>query len=180
MNWLKRLKPVGKAAFVGVATLMLLRTISAVSPYSLVYNVTPSIPKGFYKATVVKPTELVRGDLACFPYSAPQWAKDRAYLPEGMELCKPLVGLPGDRIEREGDRIFLITPQSTKRQLLATVSPVDSKGRAMPLDALPEGTLSATQFVFISNRVPNSYDSRYYGVIPTHIVRTRITPLYTW
>ncbi len=145
------------------------------SPYGLSYNPSPSLPLGLYWDTPV-PRELHRGELACFPYVPPVWAAARDYLPPAAQICKIVMGVAGDHILRNGRSIFICHQGSCISGGL--ILKADSKGRPAVPAALPS-VIPAGEYYMGSTRVPNSFDSRYLGLIPYSSMTRAIHPVIT-
>lgn len=175
----KHLVALAKTAFVAVAAYAAFSTYSRVSPYSLVWNRTASIPLGVYLAKELRGSAIERGELGCFDYAAPDWARERHYFPDGFRLCKPVVGMPGDVIERDGATLRLRV-QGADAVTVGTYASTDSRGRPMPQDALSTGAVPEGSLLLVAGAHANSLDSRYLGLIPARAVRLRLTPLLTW
>jgi len=176
-----RLLVLVKTAFVAFVAYSCFTTYSRVVPYSLVFNRTESIPIGLYWAEDIRASKLSRGDIACFPYATPDWAKDRRYLPDGLTVCKPVAGLPGDMVKREGNKLFVSyaeTPQVSK--MLGEYATHDSRKRPLPQDMLPMGAVPEGTLLMVAGAHANSLDSRYVGYIPAYTIQRRIHPIYTW
>ena len=160
---------------VGCATVALMS--DALGLYT---NVTPSIPKGLYRATRVKPQ---RGTivLACIPRAMAVWAKQRGYIPPGgcpggvMPLGKIVVGVPGDTI------VVSSTGTLVNGQLLVNSQPLDRDRRGQSLPHYPFGTyILGTCDYWLESTHPRSFASRYIGPIPTADLLTALTPIWTW
>lgn len=149
-------------------------------PFSFVWNRTPSIPMGLYFAKERQGEAIERGQLACFAFKTPDWAQGRKYFPDGAKLCKPVVGMPGDTIVREGNEIQVRTPGGrvlTAGKLAAT----DSKGRPLPQDVLTPGqTIPFGMYLLAAPRHATSSDSRYLGLISLDRLSHRVWPLITY
>ncbi|MCC5609596.1 S26 family signal peptidase [Nostoc sp. CHAB 5834] len=144
-------------------------------PFSIGWNHTASIPKGLYLVEDYKNTTLERGQLVCFKYAAPAWAKDREYMREGTKLCKPIVAIAGDSYKVVGDKLEI-----RKEGLPLKTEPiahVDSKGRHIPV-ALNEGLLARGEMLVISQAGANGLDSRYLGVLTQYQVTSVIKPIF--
>jgi len=155
--------------------LAVLLILDAVSPIGLSYNHSKSLPRGIYwHRPVARP--LHRGQLVCFPFVAPEWVKTRRYFPEGTLLCKSVLGLPGDRIVRSGSETTICEIDSC---LSAGASLAhDSQGRPLPELDLPS-IIPPGRLFLSSTRVPNSFDSRYLGLIAESALVHETHPLIT-
>jgi conjugative transfer signal peptidase TraF len=175
-----KLVVLAKTALVTAAAFSLFSLYSSYVPYSLVWNRTPSIPMGVYLSEEVTPSQLVRGNLACFAYAPAAWALERKYFPVGVALCKPVMGVAGDVVQHDGDKLFVIPAGTTQPQLLGEYTQTDSAHRPLPQDALSNGAIPQNAFLMVAGAHKNSLDSRYLGLIPAAQVQRRIHPLYTW
>ena len=146
------------------------------SPWRLGYNRTDSLPLGLYLAHRA-PQALERGDYVCFRYREPSWAVGR-YLPDGAQLCKEVLGLPGDTVLQEQNALYLV--HGGKRAPLGSLLSADSKGRAVPVQSWGTTVIPPGQFYLGSTRIPTSFDSRYLGLISQSDILARIYPLLTF
>lgn len=145
-------------------------------PYSIGWNTTASIPTGLYFAENYHGQAPKRGELLCFRYEVPTWAKGRGYAAPGQRFCKPVAGLPGDVLTQEGTRLTVAHSDGTSHSY--QLRPQDSKGRELPQDALPSGPIAAGSYLLISDYKPNSLDSRYLGLIAQSRFTDQVWPLW--
>lgn len=148
-------------------------------PFSLVYNRTASIPKGLYFAEQVSASALNRGDITCFAYHAPEWAKERRYFPEGFRLCKPIAGLAGDRVALDGHAVWL-EREGHSRIRLGEFASRDTAGRPLPTGVLQAGVIPEGKALLIAGAHANSFDSRYLGLFNSQEFSLKLTPLLTF
>lgn len=144
-------------------------------PYGLSINPSPSLPMGLYWDGPA-PKTLHAGELACFSYAPPQWAIARHYYKPGVNFCKWVLGVPGDTIIKKGRAISIC--HAGQCISAGVVMKTDSEGRPIFAAALPR-VIPAGEYYFGSTRVPNSYDSRYLGLIDATTVTRVIHPLFT-
>ena len=136
----------------------------------VVWNASASAPIGLYR---VVPGTPQRGDLVLVrtPRSIETLAGTRHYLPAGVPLVKHIAAGGGDRVCAAGGTIF-INGQPVVRQLDA-----DRAGRLLPrwtgCRALAQGE------VFLLNMPEESFDSRYFGPVPTANIIGRLVALWT-
>lgn len=147
-------------------------------PYSLAYNVTPSIPVGLYLAKEATVSDVKVGDLVCIQHALPDWAASRRYLPPGIKLCKYLAAKSGDIVDREGDALRVHAP-SGESGYSVEMAHVDSKGRELPQDALRNGPVPEGFVLVLAPDNARSLDSRYLGYIPEEEIVQQIWPLAT-
>lgn len=148
---------------VGIATVSLLDMGRVRFMPRLLYNVTPSVPVGWYWIREQKDPQ--KGELVLFhvPEKWQNLAESRGYIGPHIPLLKPVFALEGDTVCRTGGRI---TVNGTE---VAIALSHDSLGREMPVW---EGclTLKQGEFFALNPDVQASFDSRYYGALNTDII----------
>jgi conjugative transfer signal peptidase TraF len=135
----------------------------------LVLNASPSVPPGLYR---VDPGPVRRGDLVLtrLPRGVAELAYRRGYLPKGVYLIKFVLGVAGDQVCRLGDRIFV------RGMLVVRALPRDSVRRPMPSWHGCRRLASGDLFLLAANL--QSFDSRYFGVVPARDVVGRAVLLW--
>jgi conjugative transfer signal peptidase TraF len=143
-------------------------------------NFTPSLPRGLYRAVGGPPA---RGSIviACVPPDIAPLALERRYLWRGdcrggvVPVGKVVLGAAGDTIALTAAGL------SVNGQAVPNSRPVarDSRGRPMP--HYPYGThvLGPGELWLFSPFHPLSFDSRYFGPVPSAGVRSRLAPVWT-
>jgi len=137
----------------------------------LLWNASASAPIGLYR--VMPSTPLQRGDMVLLrtPGSVRDLAAERGYLPLAVPLVKRVAALAGDRVCAVGDDLF-INGEWVARRLKR-----DPLGRPLPHW---QGCHRLGDEVFpLMAEVPNSFDGRYFGAVPTSAVIGRLVPLWT-
>lgn len=131
-------------------------------------NFTPSYNLGLWQIVALD-REARAGDriFICPPKGeVVDLALERQYLPRGLcssgsgPLIKTVTAVAGQSVEIAGQVVIDGTPLHSSRVLTA-----DAEGRAMPVYAggiIPDGT------VFLHSEFVGSYDSRYFGPLPTN------------
>jgi conjugative transfer signal peptidase TraF len=133
-------------------------------------NVSRSEPLGLYVRTGSTPSP---GQLAAFRPPGAVRAYVAASLPEigPGGILKTVVGGAGDLACVSGDQLRL------NGRVLGPVLRRDRHGRAPPrwtgCRALEDG-----EYLVFSDRIPNSFDSRYYGPIPSADLIGAYAPLW--
>lgn len=130
-------------------------------------NVTESAPTGIWRVNPITIGQLQRGDAVAFcPPDVDVVREMRAhgFLPPGscpsgsIPLLKAIIGLPGDTV----------TIKSSKPMLVNGL-PIPNTIQHPNMPPWPAGTYSVGpgEIWVASSYSPNSFDSRYYGPVPT-------------
>ena len=142
---------------VTIASLLTMAVASTnILPLKLVYNGSASAPTGFYR---VDRMPARRGDYVLI--EPPEWLKNlievRHYLPPGIPLIKQIAATKGDLVCRWNNRIFI------NGILAADAKTKDKNGWQLPRW---QGChqLQDHQF-FLLQPHPESFDSRYFGIV---------------
>jgi conjugative transfer signal peptidase TraF len=137
----------------------------------LIWNASASVPVGLYRMQPVRTPNV--GDLVAV--APPKWLAgylaERHYLPLGTPLLKHVAAIAGQRVCRTGVRI------TVDGRHLGNAQPRDRSGRALPVwqgcRRVPRGA------VFLMNhKVPDSFDGRYFGLLPAATIIGDLTPLW--
>ncbi|CDX12619.1 Peptidase S26, conserved region [Mesorhizobium plurifarium] len=140
------------------------------SPW-LVWNASASAPVGLYRVVAGNPA---RGDLvlARAPDFVADLAAQRGYLPRNVPLVKHVAALPREHVCAFNEAIIIGGKIVARR--LAT----DSQGRTLPWwnDCR---ALSGNEVFLLNGGAPRSFDSRYFGPVPTQNIIGRLVPLWT-
>lgn len=143
-------------------------------------------PPGIYRSFVLRPgNTLARGELVlvCLPETLARFALERGYLARGAGC--------GDGIEPVGKRIGALvgdTVQLAPDYVAVNGTPLpnsasrvrDSRGRNVPHVAFGTHAVKADEVWLFGEADPRSWDSRYFGPVPTSAVRAKLTPVITW
>ena len=136
----------------------------------LVWNASASLPIGLYR---ILPGGPRRGDLVLVrpPENAAILADHRGYLPAGVPLVKRIAAVGGDRVCAVGGVVF-INGQIVAHQLSA-----DRAGRPLPRGSGCK-VLGGDE-IFVLADAADSFDSRYFGPVPTTTIIGRLVALWT-
>ncbi|AQQ05400.1 hypothetical protein B0E33_18990 [Roseibium algicola] len=137
-------------------------------PLKLVYNGSASAPAGYYWVDQLpaKPGDHV---LIEPPDAIRKLIEDRLYLPRGVPLIKEIAASNGDTVCRL-DRDVLINGMT-----VAHARATDKKGR--PLPNWKGCHLLAENQIFLLQQHPDSFDSRYFGIVERSRILGRATRL---
>jgi conjugative transfer signal peptidase TraF len=138
----------------------------------LIWNASASTPIGLYAVQGADPlfvTELVA---VRPPEPLASLLAERGYLPKGAPLLKHILALPGQTICRTG---AVVTVDGTA---MGQALERDRAGRPLPVW---QGCLVvSTGEVFLMNWLSeDSFDGRYFGVLPAAAIVGRAEPLWT-
>ena len=141
-------------------------------PPRLIWNATASAPIGLYE--VRSQVTFARGELVLV--RPPQWvrifAAARGYLPNTVPMVKRIAAENGDIVCRERDAITI------NHRVVAHALLADREGRALPAwsgcHRLGEGKI-----FLLMDGVRASFDSRYFGPVPTTAIVGKAVPLWT-
>jgi conjugative transfer signal peptidase TraF len=160
------------------ASLLMLGNLIAVAGLRL--NFTPSMPLGIYRFAAVSVREIHRGMLVavCAPSRAAQLGRRRGYVSRGAcaENCEPLLktvaAIAGDDVT--------ISPSgvNVNGRILRDSRPlaIDRAGR--PLLSWPRGHFHiARGAIWLHADHERSWDSRYWGPVPTRNVLAKAVPV---
>jgi conjugative transfer signal peptidase TraF len=136
----------------------------------LLYNPSPSLPIGYYLRASAPPA---RGRIIAFHVPAPGRAYATAHIPYVVRgaIIKPVVAAAGDRV-CTGDQLKI------NDHIVASIAKLDRQGRPLP-QWRDCRVLRRDEYFVFSNRIPNSFDSRYYGPVAQSDVISTFRPLWT-
>lgn len=155
-----------------LSTMLGLKALSGQIAFSLVLNLSTSMPAGVYR--IIPARQLQRGMLVLF--SLPDKAKrplvNREWLNMDMPLLKPVAAIPGDAVCV--NKMVVVNGRE-----LGGVFTSDSRGR--PLTA-GKGcyVVSENAFLPLSLHSAHSYDGRYFGEVSQESILGEAVPVVTW
>lgn len=145
--------------------------------------VSESMPRGVYYSHAFS-GQALRGDTveACLPTAISSFARRRGYLAAGIfcddgvqRIVKSVLAVPGDTVEVSSEGLAVrghLLPNTAARSH-------DSLGRRLPRIRWGRYVVAPGTLWLFSSQVPTSFDSRYFGPVPTSAVRRRFHPLWT-
>ena len=151
----------------------LLATVAWQMPSRLIWNVSASVPIGLYllRSTLdLQPGQLVA---AMPPRALASLMATRRYLGVGVPMLKHVAALPGQTVCRSGRRVRI------DGAFVAMARRVDSRLRALPVWSGCHRVARSEVFLLNAN-VGDSFDGRYFGVLPRSTVIGRAVPVWTW
>ncbi|MBP9741781.1 MAG: conjugative transfer signal peptidase TraF [Burkholderiales bacterium] len=149
-------------------------------PYRLSYNFSNSEAKGFYLLDVRKRNYYRMGDLVivCIPdKNLANIALERGYLSKGQcsygtaYEVKHIAALFPMMVEINQHTIAI---NNHKIRILYR----DNKG--IPLMSKLKIGVIPENYYFVLGKTNNSFDSRYYGLVPVEFIKGVAYPLFTW
>jgi len=149
-------------------------------PYRLIINYTASEPEGLYLLHRLGAAALRRGELVSFRYEAPWPVPPYTAYPNGTGFLKRIAGQPGDRVTSTHGR-YVLTTTDGQTVSLGTALTQTPLGVPVPYRAHYRGApIPAGHYYMVGDGNPESYDSRYYGLIPRSRITGTAQPLWTW
>lgn len=153
--------------------------------YRITANLTPSIPQGLYIANSDVPRQLERGQIVAFrPHNdAARYAYLQGWMKPNSVFLKTVGGVAGDTVCVDQELTIRTASTSGVPASFIRVGPVadaDRQGRPLPhvlrgCQRIPYG-----YFLPIGQALTNSYDGRYYGLVPASHVQAVLQALWTW
>lgn len=162
------------ASVAGIGLAMMAHRSTSRAPIAI--NDSASVPIGFWQRLPYRASHVTIGTVIGFRPNALAMSYVRPHMPEyvkRMTIQKYVVGLPGQTMCRKG-RGF-----SIDGRLLGYAAMRDSDGNALP-DWSGCHVLKPGEYAVFSDRIPNSFDSRYYGAVKSADIRGIYKPLLTW
>lgn len=154
-------------------TAALLATVAWKMPSRFIWNVSASVPIGLYlvrSTPYIEPGQLV----AVMPLRAlASFMATRRYLGIGVPMLKHVAALPGQTVCRSGRRVRV------DGAVVATARHMDSQSRALPVWSGCH-RVARNEVFLINANVSDSFDGRYFGVMPRSTVVGRAVPVWTW
>ena len=139
----------------------------------VVYNPSPSAPRGWYAVVPAHGLKVDDYVLVELPSGPKRLADQRHYLPQSVPLLK--------RIEAVSDQFVCVRGRSLWIDGRVAATAVTRDGRGRELVAW-QGcrVLASDELLLISRDNSASFDSRYFGPIRTMNVIGKASPLWTW
>ena len=156
--------------------------VAAVRLAGLRVQQTGSLPRGLYRD--VRGAGPTRGTLGvwCLPLDVARWARERGYVgrgncPGGVEaIGKAVLAVAGDTVRVTADGLLVNGVLAPHTRSLRR----DSRGR--PMRSMPHGTyyVGDKEVWLWSPLTGRSFDSRYFGAVPTSALIAVVRPVWTF
>lgn len=159
-------------------------------PYRLYYNNTQSMPIGWYlsKRSELNAINPKQEDILTYRPLIPYWAENIIPWSSKSTFIKKVGAIPGEYLYSRPEGIYacpvkIAFPEQDplRCRFLGAVISKTQKGDPIPLQELPRWEayrIPEGYYYMYSDRVPNSFDSRYQGLIPKHRLLGYATPLH--
>jgi conjugative transfer signal peptidase TraF len=161
-----------RIVLIGLVPVATAAAVAAALPGPIViHNPSPSIPQGYYVRSSEAPAT---GRIIAFRIPA----QGRPYAAEHMPpliragIIKRIAAGEGDRVCTTGREGLAINGRA-----VAPIVQADRFGRPLPHWRGCRALTAGEYFVF-SDRIPNSYDSRYYGPVQTRDIIGTFRPVW--
>ncbi len=139
----------------------------------IVINTSPSVPRGLYIRTRDGPAVGRLVDFRIPPSARPYVRQRTGHDGDDWYVLKPVVAGPGDYVDTSGEWLVI------NGRRVAPVMTHDGVGAPLPVWR-DNRRLGPGEFFVFSGRIPNSFDSRYYGPIQREQIESVRRPLVTW
>ena len=142
--------------------------------YWLTYQVTSSMPKGWYWVSPPR-YPLHRGQIVVFkpPQGTSQFLRSHHWLPQKGIMMKYVIGIPGDWACNNGGQIKV-----NDQKLGRVWQHVPKKSINLPVYQFC-GQIHKRHYLLMNPAATRSYDGRYFGPINKHAVKGIAHPLWT-
>lgn len=126
--------------------------------FGLSYQDSTSMPEGWYFTYPI--VSLHKGDIVIFkpPATLDNYMLKRHWIDRGANMLKPIAAVAGDLVCIKHRHLYI----NNKR--ISRVFHEDTHGRPLPHLQICK-RLAAGAFLLISTKIPNSFDSRYFGPV---------------
>lgn len=154
-------------AVIGIAAASTVET-----PTKLIWNATASTPIGFYTIGTADALEVPELVAVMPPEPLERFMVERGYIGQGVPLLKRVLGLPGQRVCRNGATVTVDGVE------MGDALERDRMGRDLPVW---QGCriIHNSELFLMSWDIRDSLDGRYFGPIPASSVIGRALPLWT-
>jgi conjugative transfer signal peptidase TraF len=154
------------------AAMLVVSTIAAKPTALYIWNASGSAPIGLYRLHPNGRLAVTQLVAVQSPEPLATLLADRRYLPRGVPLLKRVLALPGQTVCRE--QLAITVDKIEKGAARAN----DRIGRPLPIwqgcHVIADGE------VFLMNwQSADSFDGRYFGVLPTGAIIGTVEPLWT-
>ncbi|WP_446653405.1 S26 family signal peptidase [Blastomonas sp.] len=147
----------------GLTVALTLGSIALPESRVLIWNVSASVPTGFYWVAADRPLQTGRC-VAIKPAPAiRRWLASRGYLPPGVPLIKRIAALEGQEVCRFRHGITI------DGRLVALARARDTLGRPLPVWSGCR-TLGPDTFFALNAHRADSLDGRYFGPMPRSVI----------
>ncbi len=152
------------AALIGVVGALLCQGADP----QIIHNASPSAPVGFYWRVRHSPAI---GDFVTVQAArvAPDYARLRNFADPSDRFIKRVAAVGGDSVCARGNAVTIRETTSLPRAMR------DRQGRTLPLWS--GCRMLRPDEVFLAGDTPDSFDSRYWGPVPTQVVDGVWTPI---
>lgn len=162
----------GYLAATSVAVLGIAAASATPMPLKLIWNATASAPIGFYTVSPAGRIEVPDLVAVMPPEPFASFMVERGYVGRDVPILKHVVGLPGQRVCRDGRAITVDdVPLGEARDR-------DSRGRDLPVWRGCR-VIGGGELFLMNLEAADSLDGRYFGPFPASAVIGRATPLFT-
>lgn len=168
------------ALLLGLFVVILICVIQSVSNYYGVgINTTPSEVEGLYVYSPL-PQTLQLGDFVMFTPPAVNWIDKRDYFTSDDHLIKRIGAVPGEYLFTQNRTIFACNTDQFGAycRTLGTCLEHDPKGRPVYCQHWHFYKIPKDEYYLMSQRVSESLDSRYFGLVSKRNIQHKVQLLW--
>jgi conjugative transfer signal peptidase TraF len=139
---------------------------------AFIWNASASVPIGLYRLAPVSRVTVPDLVVVAPPEPLASFLAARGYLPRGVPLLKRVLALAGDTVCRHGATITAFD------QVYGVARERDGQGRPLPVW---QGcrTLAPGEVFLMNWDATDSFDGRYFGILPVTTITARALPVWT-
>lgn len=149
--------------------------------YGFGINRSPSAKLGIYWISPLPSTVSV-GDLITLRLPDQAWLHHRDYGIDGRPLVKTVMAISGDHLFTKSREVFVCSRArwNTDCHSLGHCLEKDSQGQPIPCQQWRGDVIPNDYYYVGSQRVFNALDSRYFGLVPRHLLENRVKLLWAF
>ena len=136
-------------------------------------NISESLPRGIYFKHRLSENDFAPGSLVALPVPpVVGYLTARDWLSNDIPILKPIAAIEGDHVCITSGHLLI------NSKYVGDVANHDSKGLPLPQIVFCRN-LQKDEIWLSSTRIPNSFDSRYFGPVLTSDITYLVQPIFT-
>ena len=141
-----------------IISIFIITSITKHLGYGLTYQVSISMPKGFY--LIVPAKHIKRNDVVIFypPPKIKTFLVQHKWIPNSAIMMKHVIGMPGDMVCKKNNALFV------NNKYFGPVLTYYAPHKKLPNEPFC-GKLKKQEYLLLSARIKRSFDCRYFGPV---------------